>query len=110
MRSSLEQRVIDLEGLVSSLGSGIMPLVQKTANYTLTSTDYAVECTSGTFEVRLPTAEGITGKVYIVKNSGTGVITVNAFNTETIDGELTISLYESDSATLMSNGTNWIII
>lgn len=110
MRSSLEQRVIDLEALVTALTTGNIAFVQKSANYTLTYTDYAVECTSGTFEIRLPTAADVNGKMYIIKNSGTGVITVNGFNTETIDGDLTVDLYQYDSITVVANGTNWIIV
>ena len=87
-----------------------MPYVAKTTTYTITSDDYAIECTSGTFTVSLPTAVGISGKVYVVKNSGTGVITVDPNSTETIDGNLALDLYQYDSVTLMSNGANWIII
>jgi hypothetical protein len=91
-------------------GSFSSAYIAKTANYTLTLNDYTVDCTTGTFTITLPTAIGITGRIYNVKNTGTGVITVDGDGTETIDGELTISLYQWDSITIQSTNTGWIII
>ena len=85
-------------------------VVEKTATYTATSSDYFINCTANSFTVDLPTSSGITGKQYQIKNSGTGVITIDADGTETIDGELTQSLIQDESMTLISNGTNWYII
>lgn len=75
------------------------------------NTDYAVDCTSGTFTVTLPTAVGISGRIFVIKNSGTGVISVNTTSGQTIDGagSLTISTQYA-SFTVMSTGANWIII
>ena len=85
--------------------------VAKTSTYTLTASDYLVDCTSGTFTLNLPTAVGISGKVYVIKNSGNGVITLDGNASETIDGALTFTLSQQfSSITIMSNGTNWIII
>ena len=84
--------------------------VEKTANYTLTSTDYTVNCTSGTFTITLPTSVGIGGKVYNVKNTGVGIITVDANGTQTIDGELTQSVFGGESLLIQSTGSNWIVI
>jgi hypothetical protein len=58
----------------------------------------------------LPTAVGITGREYSIKNTGTGTITVDGATTETIDGELTQELLQWHNMTIMSNGTNWIIL
>ena len=84
--------------------------VAKTANYTATSANYLIDCTANTFTVTLPTAVGITGRQYVVNNSGTGVITVDADGTETINGALTVTLNQYDSVTVVSNGANWIKI
>lgn len=82
-----------------------------TALRTLDSTDHIIDCTSGTYTVTLPTAASITGREYIIKNSGTGVITVDGNASETIDGALTYILgTQYDSLTIISNGANWIII
>ena len=86
-------------------------ITDATTTYNVTSADYVVNCTSGTFTVNLPTAVSIDGRTYIIKNSGTGVITIDGDGTETIDGALTYLLsLQYDSVTLVSNGANWIII
>lgn len=82
----------------------------KLANYTLTADDSSIECTANSFTITLPTAVGIDGKIYTIKNTGTGVITIDANGTETIDNELTQTITQWDSITLQSNGINWIII
>lgn len=91
-------------------GGFIANYTAKTTTYTVTSDDYTVDCTTGTFTVTLPTAVGITGKVFVIKNSGSGVITVDGDGSETIDGATTQSLNQYDSITVQSNGSNWIII
>lgn len=85
--------------------------VGKTANYTLLTTDYLVECTSGTFTLTLPTAVGVTGQKYILKNSGTGFITINTTSAQTIDGQASgaIIFGQFVSYTVYSNNSNWII-
>lgn len=82
----------------------------KLANYTLTADDSSIECTTNSFTITLPTAVGIDGKIYTIKNTGTGVITIDANGTETIDDELTQTITQWDGITLQSNGINWIII
>jgi len=86
------------------------PLINISALHTALATNHIINCTANTFTVTLPTAVGIQGKEYIVKNSGSGVITVDADGTETIDGDLTQSLNQYDSLTIVSDNTNWIII
>lgn len=79
-------------------------------NYTVLSIDRVVGCIN-TITIDLPTAVGILGKEYTIKNEGTGTITIDGNGAETIDGNLTINLVEQYIAlTLVSNGTNWIII
>jgi hypothetical protein len=81
-----------------------------TALRTIDATDYLINCTANTFTVTLPTAASVGGRTYVVKNSGTGVITIACNGAETIDGIATHTLAQYDSLTLVSNGTNWIII
>ena len=54
-------------GLIS-LGGVTFPYAAVTGTYTIGSDDYLVDCTSGTFTVTLPTAVGIAGKIYVIKN------------------------------------------
>jgi len=58
----------------------VLPYTTAGSNYSVLVTDYTVNCTSGTFNVTLPSAT--IGQQFVVKNSGAGVITVVA----TIDG------------------------
>ena len=89
-----------------------LPLVSKTSNYTLVSTDFGVNCTSGTFTVTLPSAASSTGKIYMVKNSGTGVITLATSSGDQIDGYASgsITLIQYDAMLLQSSGTTWVIL
>ena len=83
----------------------------KTGAYTIGEGDNVIDCTSGTFTVTLPTAVGIAGRKYVIKNSGTGTITVDGSGSETLDGATTAVLRPGKSCiTIQSNGTNWIII
>jgi len=75
-----------------SLGGITFPYVEVTGTYTVTDNDYCVDATSGTFTVTLPTAVGISGKIYQIKNSGTGIITVRGNGGETIDDQSTQTL------------------
>lgn len=101
---------VDIEG--SSVFKGATySYVGKSANYTVTSSDYTVDCTSGTFTITLPTAVGVTGKIYNVKNSGTGIITLATTSSQTIDGATTQTLaVQYQSFYVQSNGSNWIIL
>jgi hypothetical protein len=98
----------------NSTGTGELitnkPYATKTANYTMTASDYGVNCTSGTFSIFLPTSSGITGTEYEIINTGTGAITVDPNGSETINGNTTIILFKDEVLTVKSDGTNWIMI
>lgn len=79
--------------------------------YTVTANDCVVDCTANTFTVTLPTAIGLQGQIFTVKNSGTGVITVAAAGGEFIDGAATQTLpVQYQSISVVSNNTGWGII
>jgi len=96
-------------GLVSIFVSGTtlnsIPYLSKNINYTLQYTDYVVDGT-GTITFTVPTPVGHTGQVFVIKNSGLGVITINA----NIDGVSSITLNSYESLTIQSTGSSWIII
>ena len=94
---------------VMSLGGMTFPYAAKTANYTLTDEDYFIDCTSNTFTVTLPTAVGRPGQIYVIKNSGTGTITVATTSAQTIDGVSTKSLSQYNVLILASSGSGWAI-
>lgn len=80
--------------------------------YQITSDDYTVDCTGGgTFNVTLPTAVGIQGRIYKIKNSGAGTITVATTSSQTIDGVTTKTLStQYQVITVQSTGSNWIVV
>jgi hypothetical protein len=83
----------------------------RTTAYTATTSDYLIDCTSGTFTVTLYAASGNAGRIVMVKNSGAGTITVDGNASETIDGATTYSLsVQYATVQIMSDGTNWKII
>ncbi len=102
---------VDNSGSTQINGSISLPYSAQTTTYSIKNTDYTIDCTSGTFTVTLPTAVGIQGKIYVIKNSGTGTTTVATTSSQTIDGitAKTISI-QYDKTTVQSNGTNWIIL
>lgn len=105
-----DSKKLTFDGLTLTVPSVRVAYVAKTADYTLTASDYTVECTANTFTISLPTAVGITGRIYNIKNTGTGTITVDANDSETIDGELTQTVAQWENLQIQSNGTNWIIL
>ena len=93
-------------------GSFSTAYVQKTAAYVITSSDFTIECTSGTFDITLPTAVGIKGRIYVIANSGAGTITLATTSSQTIDGNASgvLTLTQNKSYTVQSNNSNWVII
>ena len=66
---------------------------------------------SSAYTVTLPTAASIEGKKIHVKRLATANITVDGDGSETIDGSATFVLTSQySSVTLISDGTNWLII
>jgi hypothetical protein len=73
------------------------------------STDYFYFA-SGTINITLPTAVGNNNN-YVIKNVGTGTITIDTTSSQTIDGSLTAPIkVQYLSLTLISDGANWNII
>jgi len=84
--------------------------VSKTANYSMDGSEYTVDCTDNTFTVTTPDAATNTGKVFNIKNSGFGIISVTAFGAQDIDGQTTIILTNGESLNIQSTGVNFIIL
>jgi hypothetical protein len=94
---------------IISLGGITFPAKGITSSYTVGVNDYLIDVTGNTITVTLPTAVGINGKNYVIKNSGNGVVTVATTSGQTIDGANTKSLNNNDSIEVISDGSNWII-
>jgi hypothetical protein len=98
--------------------------VAQTANYTLTTGDFTVNVTANSPTITLPAATasssgttpgdnvaaGITGKVFVVKNSGNGTVTMATTSSQTIDGSAPGTLATGASLKVQSTGSAWITI
>ncbi len=84
----------------------------QSAPYTLSAADDIVSVT-GTTTITLPTAAGITGRKYTIKNTdAAATVTVVSFNgVQTIDGAVSKTLTaQYKYITVVSDGANWLII
>lgn len=111
--NGIQRLMADFLALIQpALGSALkVKYTPVSGTYTVTATDCVIDCTANTFTVTLPTAVGIQGQVFTVKNSGTGVITVAAAGGQFIDGAATQVLpVQYESITMISTNTGWRII
>ena len=98
-----------------STGGDSDTVVTKTSAYTATVDDNTILCngTSAAFTITLPASSGNSGLKYNVKktDSSANAITIDGNASETIDGNLTVSLSSQyDSYTIQCDGTNWYIL
>jgi hypothetical protein len=62
----------------------------------------------GTFNLRSASDSAIGyGWFCMIRNGGTGILTVQPDGTNTIDGEVTLQLQLGESVTIVSDGSNW---
>jgi hypothetical protein len=79
-------------------------------NTALDENNFTANCTQP-ITITLPTAIGIQGTIYNIKNSSSGAVSVQCFGSQTIDKENLIKLKRKyESITIQSSGANWIII
>jgi DUF4097 and DUF4098 domain-containing protein YvlB len=88
-------------------------------NTTLGTTHHFVnvDATSGSIQITLPTAASISGTEYIIRKSDSGslVVNVDAYSSETISGssgsQLSFDIASQyKTYQLMSDGTNWMVL
>jgi hypothetical protein len=105
-------------GAATFSGSVSTPNTTKTANYTLTATDYTVgfDCASNR-TATLPDATTCAGRIYVIyqynTNLGARSVTLDGNGSQTINGVTTYNLLgycDYSSVMIQSNGSNWIII
>jgi hypothetical protein len=75
-----------------------------------TAADYTINVTAGTFAQSLPTAVGIQGRVYVLKNRGAGAVTLTPAGAELIDGAASLVVAAGGKAIVQSTGAGWITI
>jgi len=96
--------------LIAQRNNTLLPYTKATADYVMNHKEYMIEC-DGTFSVTLPTAGAGRGKSFKIKNTGTGTITIKGSGDETIDGTNTKMIdIQYTSLTLLSNGSNYLIV
>jgi len=91
-----------------SAGTSIANIASKTGNYTITSSDYCINVTASiNTTITLPSAIGLAGYIFVIKNSGTGIVTVVPASGELIDGSSSMVIgTRYNSMTVMSLGTS----
>lgn len=72
---------------------------------------YLISNSSTAVTINLPTSVGLNTKKIRIKRLGTANVTIDAYQTETIDGQLTKILNNQYSTiTLISDNSNWFIV
>lgn len=115
IRFVINQGATDIGGFTSSGFTAAQPIVNKTANYTITLADYTVtvDASGGNVTITLPTAASASGRCFNIKktDSSTNYVRVAGNGAETIDGSNTQDNYTQwASMCVQSNGTSWVII
>lgn len=83
---------------------------EKSTTYVITSADEVI-LADGTFDVTLPSAVGLEGKEFTVKNIGSGTITILPDGSETIDGASSKTLsVQYDYIKVVSDNVEWWIV
>ncbi|WP_073369587.1 hypothetical protein [Flavobacterium fluvii] len=96
-------------------GSNGQKVTMVTTNTTLDDTHSIVLCNNGAVAktMTLPTAVGITGRIYSIKRgeASTADVTIATTSSQTIDGEMDYMLMNAkESVTIVSNGSNWNVV
>lgn len=90
-------------------------IVSKTAAYTASIADdvILVDATGGSFNITLPTAVGISGKIFTIKKKDSTItaVGIDTTSSQTIDGFTSITVNtQYESVQVVSNGTNWELL
>lgn len=99
----------DAATALKTLGASLNTVTAKSSAYTVIATDRGVllDCT-GTFTLTLTAAATLAnGFVFGLRNSGTGVITIDPNAAELIDGAATVTLGAGDSCLVVCDGAAW---
>lgn len=112
IRVDAAQTHTDAEKAQARVNIGIARLVAtKTANYTVTIADaYATLVATGatSWTLSLPAAATAgNGFIISLRNSGTGIVTIDPNGSETVNGATTLGAYQGDSVELICDGTGW---
>ncbi len=99
-----------LAGLVVS-GVDIRATLEEVVTATTLTENHFLVLVNGTLTITLPKAVNHKERIYTIKNIGTGMVTINAYSSEKIDGEGTVVLNSQYSyVRIVSDGDEWFII
>lgn len=112
---TLTNKTLTTPTLTTPVVNGVkMAYAAKSAGYTMTAADYCVDVSgaAGAVVITLPAAAGITGTVYVIKNSDAAqTVTIDGNGAETIDGAATVAMSaQYQFRMIISDGTNWKVI
>ena len=95
----------------SIAGNPLLSYFATTAAFNPNANEMVVNVTANSNAVTLPTAVGITGRTYLLGNSGTGTPPVNTTSSQTIGGYAsgTLKLNQGDWIRVISDGANYQI-
>lgn len=103
-------KYLTTNGTVAAWAFPVLNRSARTANTILAVADQSsfIDITSGTFTQTFTAAATLgTGWYILIRNSGTGDITLDPNGAETIDGLTTMVLYPGDSRYVIGNGANF---
>lgn len=105
-KTSSPVATVDINGGIA------LNVVSKTTTYTATTSDFLIKCdaSGGDFTVTLPASAGVSGLILNIKNTVSGVVTVDGNASETIDGSTTVTVNNPSNLQIISDGSNWIVI
>jgi hypothetical protein len=85
--------------------------LQTTSNYSVAAKDYYIICDNATaITINLPIATG-SGRIINIKNIGAGNATLNGDGSDTIDNELTQTLYQWEGCLILDYAMNkWVVL
>ena len=98
---------------LATLGAALSGYAAKTTTYAVIAGDRGklIDATTGTWTLSLlAAATAGDGFTVAIKNSGSGLITVDPNLSETIDGGSTLAINAGESAVLYCNGTGWVTV
>jgi hypothetical protein len=96
---------------LATLGALASVYSPKTAAYTVQVADRGkvIDGTTGTWTLDLPAVSSAgNGFSFILRNSGTGTITIDPASAELVDGVTTLSLLPGNASLIVCTGTAWV--
>ena len=98
-----------LQFLAIGLYGGVTRVTTKTLSTTLTTSEFGVILFDSVADITigLPTAVGNFQSSFFFTNINSGIVTLDPFSTQTLQGESTFNLYQDESLGVISDNANW---